>query len=54
MLFVKFPEIEFEFPEEAIPVRFIVLFLVQVKTVLVTPFGFAITIGMIASPEHIF
>ena len=50
---VKVPEIGEPVPLAAIPVRFAVLFLVQLNVVPAIPFGFVITISVIADPEQI-
>ena len=50
---VKVPEIGEPVPLAAIPVRFAVFVLVHVNVVPATPFGFVITILVIAAPEQI-
>ena len=50
---VKVPEIGEPVPLTAIPVRFAVLFLVQLNVVPATPFGLVISICVIAVPEQI-
>ena len=52
MLFVNVPVIEFPVPLTAIPVRLLVLFLVQLNVVPTTLFGFSMSISVMAVPEQ--
>lgn len=52
VMLVNVPVMVAEVPLAAIPVRFAVLFLVQLKVVPATPLGFVIVIGAIAMPPH--
>ena len=52
MIFVKVPVIVEPLPLAAIPVRLVVLFLLQLKVVPVTLFGLEIVIVLIAAPEQ--
>ncbi len=49
---VRAPVIGVPLPLAAIPVRLVVLFLIQLNVVPPTPLGFVITIGVMATPEH--
>ncbi len=52
-MLVSVPEIGEPVPFAAIPVRFVVLSLVQLKVVPATLLGFVITIFEMATPEHL-
>jgi len=54
VLFVKVPPMELPVPFGAMPERFIVLVLVQLKVLPATLFGLETSICIIAVPEHIF
>ncbi len=52
VLFVNVPEIGLPVPLAAMPVRFVVLSLVQLKVVPATALGLLITMFVMAVPEH--
>ena len=52
MVLVSVPEMEEPVPLGAMPVRLVVLFLVQLKVVPGTPFGLVMSICVIGAPEQ--